>query len=344
MSGQYKQLDQAIRDRIAALKCEGHSNRVIGAVVGVHHTTVGRELRRNSYGSDGRTAAVKHGSYDAAAAQHKAYARRKYAKYQGKKIHENNRLEAFVVTNVQRFWNPDEMAGYMKKHKDRLGFYASKTTIYEWFDSVYGERYRSYLYAQRSGKPRRKKRDDQANHIPGRISVAKRPEAATDRQEPGHYEFDAIVGSKTSHTTASLAVVQERSTRLLLVAKVPNLSPKPYAQAITWLLASHTVATLTTDNGLENRAWQDITAHTGATVYFTDPYSSYQKGGVENGNKMIRRYYPKGTDFTHVTQAEIDKAVKLINKKPRRCLGYTSSLQLAKEKGVLQTAGGALRG
>lgn len=344
MSGQYKQLDQGLRDRIAALKRDGHSNRAIGDVVGIHYTTVGRELRRNSYGSDGRCPAVKRGSYDPTTAQHKAYVRRKYAKYQGKKIHENHRLEAFIVTNVQLYWNPDEMAGYMKKHKDRLGFYASKTTIYEWFDSVHGERYRSFLYAQRSGKPRRKKRDGHASHIPDRTPVAERPAAATDRQETGHYEFDAIVGSKTSKTTASLAVVQERSTRLLLVARVPSLSPKPYARAIARLLANHTVSTLTTDNGLENRAWQDITARTGAMVYFTDPYCSYQKGGVENGNKMIRRYYPKGTDFTHVPQTEIDRAVKLINKKPRRCLGYTSSLQLAKEKGVLQTIGGALRG
>lgn len=344
MSGQYKQLDQGLRDRIAALKREGHSNRAIGDVMGIHHTTVGRELRRNSYGSDGRTPAVKHGSYDAATAQHKAYTRRKYAKYQGKKIHENHRLEAFVVTNIQLFWNPDEMAGYMKKHKDKLGFYASKTTIYEWFDSIHGERYRSFLYAQRSGRPRRKKRDGQASHIPNRTPISERPIAVTDRQETGHYEFDAIVGPKTNQTTASLAVVQERSTRLLLVAKVPNLSPKSYAQAIARLLASHTVATLTTDNGLENRAWQDITAQTGATVYFTDPYCSCQKGGVENGNKMLRRYFPKSTDFTHVTQTEIDRVVRLINKKPRRCLGYTSSLQLAKEKGVLQTTGGALRG
>ena len=344
MGKQYNHLDLALRDRIAALKREGHSNRKIGGVLGIHHTTVGRELQLNGYGTDGRTPPGSQGNYDPATAQHKAYARRKYATYQGKKIHANPRLEAFVVTNVQRHWNPDEMAGYLKEHRDHLGFYASKTTIYDWFNSIHGERYRQYLYARRKGRPRRKKRAAVAAHIPNRTPVAQRPDAAADRQETGHYEFDAIVSSKTSGSTAALAVLQERSTRLIAVRRVGSLAPGAYAGSITDMLRSQgSVQSLTTDNGLENRAWQTITAATGAHVYFTDPYSSWQKGGVEHANKMLRRYFPKGTDFAAVTQADIDAAVTLINKKPRRCLGYKSALQLAKEKGVL-LGSGALRG
>ena len=71
------------------------------------------------------------------------------------------------------------------------------------------------------------------------------------------------------------------------------------------------------------------------TVYFCDPYSSYQKGGVENGNKMVRRYVPKGCDIGTFTQEQIDVFVTKINKKPRRCLGYKSALQLATEKGII---------
>ena len=137
----YNQLTQKLRDRIAALSGAGHSQRQIATVLGIDHTTVSREIRRNSMGTDGRTPVSKQATYDPTVAHHKAYVRRKYAKYQGKKIHENHRLESFIVTNVQRDWTPDEMAGYMKLHKSRLGFYASKTTLYEWFDSVHGQPY-----------------------------------------------------------------------------------------------------------------------------------------------------------------------------------------------------------
>lgn len=321
---------------MAALKREGHSNRAIADVLGIHHTTVGREIRRNCYGENGRTPLVKQGSYDAASAQHKAYARRKYAKYQGRKIHGDHRLESFIKTNVKLHWNPDEMAGYMKKHADRLGFYASKTSIYEWFDTVYGEPYKRYLYGHRMGRKPRKKRDGLASHIPNRASVTERPETADDRHETGHYEFDAIVSSKASGSTAALAVVQERSTRLLAAHRVDSLAPDAYAQVIISLTRHHAlIRSFTTDNGLENRSHQLITQTTHAPVYFTDPYSSWQKGGIENGNKLIRRDYPKGTDFNYVGERELYESLQRINKKPRRCLGYMSSLQLAKEKGVL---------
>lgn len=336
MGKQYQQLNQALRDRIAALQREGHSYRAIADVLGIHHTTVGRELRRNCYGRDGRTPPDKHGRYDAESAQHKAYVRRKYAKYQGKKIHEDHRLESFVKTNVQLHWNPDEIAGYMRDNRDKLGFYASKTSIYEWFDTVYGEPYKRYLYGHRTTRRPRKQREGSASHIPNRISVEERPEIANGRQETGHYEFDAIVSSKTSGSTAALAVVQERSTRLLSARRVSSLAPDAYAEAIVSLTQQHAqVQTFTTDNGLENRSHQLITQITHAPVYFTDPYCSWQKGGVENGNKLIRWDYPKGTDFSRVGERELYESIRRINKKPRRCLGYKSSLQLAKEKGVL---------
>lgn len=92
---------------------------------------------------------------------------------------------------------------------------------------------------------------------------------------------------------------------------------------------------MTTDNGLKNRRHALITKHTGAAVFFTDPYSSWQKSGVENANKMLRRYFPKGTDFATVTQTDVDEALTCINNKLRKILGYKSSLQVTKEKGLM---------
>jgi IS30 family transposase len=95
------------------------------------------------------------------------------------------------------------------------------------------------------------------------------------------------------------------------------------------------VTTMTTDNGIENKQHKLITAARNVTVYFTDPYSSWQKGGVENVNKMIRRYFPKGTNFSDVTQSQVGEAVRRINNKPRASLGFKSALQSAQEKGLL---------
>ena len=171
--------------------------------------------------------------------------------------------------------------------------------------------------------------------IPDRTSITERPASVEDRLEVGNWEHDSVVSSKRSGSTAALAVAQERVTKLVRVRLVPNLKPVPYAEAIIRLMAGFLVRTMTTDNGIENKQHRLITAATSAQVYFTDPYASWQKGGVENANKMIRRYFPKGTNFSNVTQAQVDTAVARINNKPRASLGFKSALQSAQEKGLL---------
>ena len=90
-----------------------------------------------------------------------------------------------------------------------------------------------------------------------------------------------------------------------------------------------------TDNGIENKQHKLVTRKTGTPVFFTDPYSSWQKGGVENANKMLRRYFPKGTNFSTITQREVDAVLWTINNKPRQSLGFKSAIQCAREKGLL---------
>lgn len=162
--------------------------------------------------------------------------------------------------------------------------------------------------------------------------------AALDRFESGHCEYDSVVSSKRSRSTAALAVLQERTTRLVRAGLVPNLRPEPYAQTIAELARNLHIRTMTTDNGVENKKHQAVTQKTGVPVFFTDPYSSWQKGGVENANKMLRRYFPRGTDFSNVTQAEVEAALWTINNKPRQSLGFKSAVQCAREKGLLLEA------
>jgi IS30 family transposase len=332
-------LTDAERSEIEILHGKTYSARAIATVLGRSPNTVAAELKRNSHGNDGRTAVAMHGKYNALTAKQKAYVRRQYATYQGKKIQEDARLRAFIIAKLMLHWNPDEISGYMKAHPE-LGFYASKTTIYEWLYSEWGQSYCEYLASARYHPKKRKTNKPQRTMIPDRTSVHDRPAAIEERIEAGHWEFDSVVSSKRSGSTAALAVAQERTSRLLRVSVVPTLRPAAYAVVITQLVTGHAVLSLTTDNGIENRSHQLITTllPERPVVYFTDPYSSYQKGGVENGNKMLRKYFPKGTDFSTISQTDVVEALTRINNKPRKILGYRSSLQVAKEKGIVLTA------
>ena len=318
-------ITDAERSEIDILHGKGYSARSIAKALGRSPNTIAAELKRNSY-QDGR--------YIAARAKQKAYVRRKYARYQGKKIQEDDELRAFIILKLSERWNPDEIAGYLRVNP-ALGLYASKTAIYEWLRSAWGQQYCVLLYSQRyQRKPRRKNKTDRVM-IPDRTSITERPLAALGRVELGHCEYDSIVSSKRSGSTAALAVVAERSSRLIRASLVPNLKPEPYATTISRLVQGLDTRTMTTDNGIENRHHRLITRKTGAPVFFTDPYSSWQKGGVENANKMLRQYFPKGTDFATVSQTDVVYALECINNKPRKILGYKSSLQVAKEKGLI---------
>ncbi len=277
-----------MRDRIKALLDDGYGIRKTGRTIGLPHSTVSREIKRNSYGSDGRTKPSKHRTYDSSTAQQKSYVRRKYAKYQGKKIQQDDELRSFIIKHLELHLNPGEIAGLMKNDPS-LGFYASKTTIYEWLYSEWGQRHCEYLYSQRFRRKPRPKKKTKREMIPDRTGIEQRPEAATLRLVSGHCEFDSVVSSKRSGSKYALAVLQERSSRLVRAKLVPNLKPAGYAKAIVELTKDLQVSSFTTDNSIENKRHKEITKKTGAPVFFTDPYSPWQKGSVENANKMLRR-------------------------------------------------------
>lgn len=167
--------------------------------------------------------------------------------------------------------------------------------------------------------------------IPNRVGIEDRPAIVVSRERPGDWEADTIVSGKRIGAKTAL----ERQTRLLAIRLIPNLKPVTFTNATITMLNGKLIHTLSLDNGIENKQHKDITTATGAAIYFCDPYSSYQKGAVENGNKMVRRYVPKSSNIGIYTQRQIDEFVNKINKKPRRCLGYKSALQLATEKGII---------
>lgn len=321
------------RSEIQILNTKGYSARSIARALGRSPNTIAEEIRRNSCGTDARTVVEVRGTYIAAIAKQKAYVRRKYARYQGKKIQENDELRSFIIEKLQAHWNPDEIAGFLKANP-QYGFYASKTAIYEWLRSEWGQRYCDHLYSKRRYVRRRRPKKTERQSIPDRISIDKRYVGATNRTRYGHWEQDAIVSGKRSGSTAALTVMQERKSRYVHAGLTTSMKPAEHVAVSKDLTKDARVMSVTYDNGIENRDHTELRER-GIATFFTDPYSSWQKGSVENANKMLRRYFPKGTDFATITQTDVVEALTRINNKPRKILGYKSSLQVAKEKGVL---------
>ena len=131
--------------------------------------------------------------------------------------------------------------------------------------------------------------------------------------------------------SASLAVAEERKSRLVVVQKVRNMSPMNHEIATQKMLVDKKALSITRDNGIENIYHEQNPIPS----FFCEPYSSWQKGGVENANKLIRVFFPKGTDFRFVTQEEVDLAVTLINNKPRKILKYKTALEVARACGII---------
>jgi IS30 family transposase len=322
----YVGLSSAERSEIQILKNKGYSLRKIADVLGRSPNTISREIKVNSVA----------GEYVASKAKAKSRVSRRSRRYQWQKIEQNNELRSFIIDKLSppNHWSPHEISGFLKRNPS-LGFCVSSKQIYAWLYSSRGQRYCTYLYSQRYRPKKRRKNKTQRVMIPERTGIEQRPLAALDRCESGHAEYDSVVSSKRSGSTAALAVLQERTTRLVRAKLVPSLKPGHYAETIVELANNLQLRSLTTDNGIENKKHTLTTQKTGIPVFFTDPYASWQKGGVEHANKMLRRYFPKGTNFSTVTQAEIDAALWTINNKPRQCLGFKSAVQCAVEKGLL---------
>lgn len=316
-------LSDAERSEISILKQRGCGVREIARALGRSPNTVSYELKKNSVG----------GIYDPLKAKQKSRVSRRSRRYQQHKIERNTALKAYVVSGLRAGWNPDEISGAMRQTKQP--FYVGKTVIYDWLYSAYGQPYCQYLPSKHHRPKNRPAKRSDRTAIPNRVPLTERPLGATNRSRYGHWEADTMVSGKKTGGKAALAVTQERKTRLIGARLVPNLRPESFAVAAAGLLAGKKVLSLTLDNGIENRQHQDITSANGASVFFCDPYSSWQKGSVEHANKLLRRYLPRGCDLGTFDQEFVDAVCDRLNKKPRKILGYKSALQCAVEKGII---------
>src|SRR3989344_1103977 len=270
-----EKLRKAERDEIEILLGKGYSLRSIARVLNRSPNTVSYEIATNG-GRNG---------YRAQYAQQYAHTRAKDKRWQWSKIEHMPELRAYIIAGLQQHWNPDEISGKMKR--DRTSFYASKTAIYEWLRSVYGQCYMLLLYSRRYYRKKRKPKMERVM-IPERVSIDERFMGADHRTRYGHWEGDTLVSGKKTRSAVAISVVYERKARLIAAQRIEDLKPASHTHALMSMLANKKALSITQDNGIENRDHREL----GISTFFCDPYSSWQKGGVENANKMIRRYIP----------------------------------------------------
>lgn len=321
----YTVLSDAERSEVEILRSRKCRVREIARALKRSPNTISYEVKVNSIS----------GEYIALKAKQKSRASRRSRRYQWRKIEHTPALRAFIIEHLSppHHWSPDSIAGYLKHQQTELPT-VGKDQIYAWLYSAYGQPYCQHLLSKRYRPKHRKKNKTDRVMIPDRVSITERPAVVATRERPGDWEGDTIVSGKKTRSKEALAVTQERMTKLLGSTLIPNLKPESFTAATNSMLANKLTLTLSLDNGIENKEHKDITAATGTDIYFCDPYSSYQKGGVEHANKMLRRYLPKGCDLSMFSQEQINQFVLTINSKPRRCLGYKSAIQLAHEKGI----------
>ena len=324
----YTHLSQFERDRIEALLNSGHKQIEIANILGRDKSTISREIKLNKRKKSREWTPNKE-EYDAGLANLKSYNRRRNAKYQGKKINDKSRLQRYIIKYLKKGWSPDDISG--RKRLEHKPFYASKTAIYEWLYSNRAQRYCKYLYSKRYKPKKRKAKKTKKVIIPNRKGIELRPLGATNKTRYGHFESDTIVSGRKTGSKVGLAVTYERKTKFLKIKKIRSLKPDLMNKALDKMTNNLIVKSLTMDNGIENQYYEEL----GIPTYFCDAYSSWQKGGVENGNKLIRRYIPKGTDIGKYSDGYVSIVEEILNNKPRKSLGYKTPLEAMEEHNLL---------
>lgn len=306
----YKHLTREERHTISCLRRQAYTISQIAEAVSKHPSTIRRELRRNpSYA----------GKYDFRQAHNQARQRSRSASCRAARIDPESWAFALdKLTNEQ--WSPDQISGELA----RLG----RPTISH--EAIY---LRIYADRMRCGKLhthlRRRVRNHRSrvlvNERRGRIrdrrSIDERPAIVEARTRIGDWEIDTVIGTHSGSASVLVTAV-ERFSRYTLIAKAANKSAEAVTRALLTALAPHRkkVRTLTYDNGKEFSSHQIIDAILDSTGYFAHPYSSWERGLNENTNGLIRQYFPKKTNFDHISEKQIRTVQDKLNRRPRRCL------------------------
>ncbi len=298
-----KHLTYEQRYTIEQLIARGFSQTYIADIICVHKSTISRELKRNDK------------------KYHSKKAHRKYLNlYSYRKRYKiTQAIKHFIWLRLEQKDSPEQIVVHVfKEFKVKLTHESIYLLIYS--NAQYGGTYYKHLRHRRKKRRKRLNKKHQRGKIPNRISIHERPESIKNKTEIGHWEIDTIVGKR--HKTRAITMV-ERKTKYTLTALIENTSKEHVAKKIIdlILMTKLPVKTITSDNGLEFAAHQNVTKKLNVQFYFADPNSPWQRGLNENTNGLIRQFIPKGTE---ITQDLLDIATKNLNNRIRKNLNWKS--------------------
>ena len=336
----WQHLDITERFYIEKKKALGYSNRAIARGLNRPHSTINNEIKRGTI----KQKKIVNGKEE-------YYT--KYDAYAAQSFYENNRthsVKPFKLARVSEFiefaidkiknhkWSPDAVVGYafvqgLFTKKEMI----STKTLYNYIDQKLIALDNFDLLLKLSRKPT-KQAPKQNKRILGK-SISLRPDYINDRSEFGHWEIDTVIGVKDLKEPVLLTLT-ERLTRYELIIKIDGKTDRAVSKALKPLIntenANYIFKSITSDNGSEFATLTEAVKST-AEVYFTHPYSSWERGTNENHNGMIRRFIPKGVRISKVCSNQIRNINIWMNKYPRKILGYyTPHQQLYEETKHLQ--------
>ena len=309
-------LTLAEREEISRAMVAGHSIRSIATSLGRAPSTISREVKRNG----------GHESYRASQADRAAWDQARRPKIC--KLAENRTLAHIVAGRLQLQWSPEQIAGWLKRtYPDNECYQVSHETIYRsLFIQARGALKKELLeHLRRTRAMRRSRHYTQKTGDHGRIvdavSISERPAAVEDRAVPGHWEGDLLCGT----TNSQIATLVERHTRYVMLVKVASKDTETVTNALiknARKLPLELYKSLTWDRGKEMADHKRFTLATDIKVYFCDPQNPWQRGTNENTNGLLRQYFPKGTDLSVYSQAQLNAVARRLNERPRKTLNY----------------------
>ena len=304
------------REEISRGVVAGHSMRLIAESLGRAPSTVSREIRRNGGPRRYRANQADQAAWDRARRPKRC------------KLVENRALARVVASKLKLRWSPDQVAGWLKHtYPDDENYQVSHETIYRsLFIQARGALKKELLQHLRSQRVMRRSRGKTLKgkglgQITETVSIRERPASVEDRAVPGHWEGDLIFGTKNSQ----IATLVERHTRYVMLAKVNGKDTETVINALikqAHKLPKELYKSLTWDRGSEMADHRRFTLATNIDVYFCDPQSPWQRGSNENTNRLLRQYFPKGTDLSEHSQARLNAVARQLNERPRKTLDY----------------------
>jgi IS30 family transposase len=306
----YKHLTYEQRCQISALLQSKISQKHIATTLGISTSQVSRELKRN---------ANKNGHYNHSHANYKAIKRKRNSALNPKKIVDH--IAKYLHEKLYLGWSPMQIAGRLwRDYKQKI----SPSAIYAFLANDRRQGGKLYLHLRRKGRKKRDYNRKKASKslIPNRVDIDQRPSVVERKARIGDWEADTVVGK--GHKSGLITLV-DRKSKHALVVRINNFKADNVAGKIIAALQkhSHKVHTITFDNGLEFASHTKITeCFPHVKTYFAKPYKSWQRGLNEHTNGLIRRYLPKGTDFTKVSDLKVMTVQNKLNNRPRAVLNF----------------------